>query len=593
MMNKWIVVGLLAIGSAGAQIPFSDYTVPSGIQHSGFDLSWDVAVGDINNDGLPEIYCMSHNQGSAARVSILYKSSSSLVLTNITATAFAGVSATGGGQGAFMVDLDGDKYIDLITGSNDGVGCVFRNVSGIFSWYANMPDYQGHFYAREMCAGDMDGDGDLDLVVAHCRDTAGMYRNNGNGVYSSPVNFPTAPGAQLPFKLADPIACDLDNDGKMDLISQRISCFGTWPSGLPLTADFWKGDGHGVFTWKSDAAALDSGGEQSAFLVGDFENKGALDIVQLKYLANQGPSKFYLNDGAGHFTEEAVRRGLSAGSAYGTYYMKGAVGDFDNDGDLDILYYGDIWINDGTGHFTKSHLGFSHAGGIVATADLDGDGDLDIVGTGDSGFCVYRNNTDNNAWLKVRVSAGAGNPWGVGSKIFVYNGSTLIGYRQVICSSAMQQPMEQHFGIGSAAMVRVKVVFPNGVQKEVSGLSAGKWIVIDSSTVAAESGWRPPNGVISEMLTATRNPLSTVVWFHFLTPYSQSEARPVACNKGAPELAIFDFSGKLIAKLKANSSKNVGTALFSWNTGNRNPGAYVARLFSGGRPLTKRIFLEK
>ena len=100
MPPKWMVLGSLVCATAAAQIPFIDFTDRSGIQHTGFDLPWDVAVGEIDNDGLPEIYCMSHNQGSTAKVSLLYRSSPSLTLTNITAATLTGVTATGGGQGA-------------------------------------------------------------------------------------------------------------------------------------------------------------------------------------------------------------------------------------------------------------------------------------------------------------------------------------------------------------------------------------------------------------------------------------------------------------------------------------------------------------
>jgi hypothetical protein len=590
-ISKICCLTLAAVLSSSAAISFTDYSIQSGIQSTGFDSPWDVAVGDINNDGFPEIYCMSHVQGTTARVSKIYQSSATLALADITAAAFANVTATGGGQGVMMADLNADGNLDLLTGSNDGVGCIFKNQgNGTFVFYSGFPSTgypelsTGHFWAREICLGDMDGDGYLDLINSHCTAAADIYWNNGSGVYAArTVAFPLTHGSQTPYKIADPIACDLDNDGSMDIASQRISCFATWPDSLPLTVDFWKNDGHGIFTWVSGSAGLDSGGEQSAFLVGDFENKGSLDIVQLKY-PNQGPSKFFLNDGTGHFSQEAASRGLGAGSAYGTYYMKGVAGDFDNDGDLDILYSGDIWTNDGSGHFTKSKLGFSRAGGIAAVADLDNDGDLDVAGpySDSGGFYLYRNNTDNNSWLKVRVNAGPKNPFGVGAAVSVYNGTNLIGYRQVICASAMQQPLEQHFGLGPATTVRVVVRFPGGKQKEITGVTAGRQIVVDTSGAAVSLGTSPVNRPGAGIrICVSQKPFASVVTIQVLG----------ISKEDAPDVAVYDLSGAQVARL--NTDPGSAVAVYRWNTRIAISRICIVRLQMRGRVYTQRFSITQ
>jgi hypothetical protein len=474
------VIGLAA-GSAAAQPSFTDISSSCGIKYSGNShRTWDVAIGDIHNNGRTDLYCMVHNQGPTAKNSIIYQSNSSLSLTNITSTVFGSVPATGGGQGAFLTDLNGDGYLDLMTGSNDGVGCVFRNRGdGTYEWYTDFPNYEGDWGAREISSGDMDGDGDQDIIYGIHHSNMRIARNDGNGVYTksqiSWINGETPCGATLP------IVADMDNDGDLDIVSQYMSAFGDCPVSRTITVDFWQNNGSGVFTWVSDTHGLLGGEEKCALLVGDFDNDEDLDIIQLQN-EPEGPNRYYVNDGDGYFTEMSESRGLGVGDdyPYTDWWCKGNVGDFDNDGDLDLAYYADIYSNDGSGNFTRSELNVSRTGRITGVGDLDGDGDLDQAGINvvKDGWWVYRNNTNDNRWLKVNVDAGPQNRFGVGSKVSVYDGSQRIGYRQVINSSAMQQPLKQHFGLGGAATVRVEVIFPDGSQTIVDNISAGQEITV-------------------------------------------------------------------------------------------------------------------
>jgi hypothetical protein len=470
-------------GSVSAQPDFTDVSATCGVMYTGFSgRSWDVAFGDYNNDGITDLYCMSHGQGRTARYSLLYRSNASLSLTNVSSTAFGSVTATGGGQGALMTDLDGDGNLDLMTGSNDGVGCVFRSLgNGTFDWYTDFPGAIGSFQARELSQGDMDGDGDLDVIIGVHHQTMRIARNNGSGVFT--IGDVSWTGSEAPCGPTLPIVADMDNDGDMDVVSQYMSDFGDCPVPRTITVDFWQNNGSGVFTWVSDTHGLLNGEEECVIMVNDFDNDADLDIVQL-ISGGKGTNKLFINDGKGYFSEEAASRGIGGNSNYTDWWSKGITGDFDNDGDVDVMYRGDVWTNDGTAHFTRSSLNVTLSGRINGAGDLDGDGDLEIAGTRlywddpEDGFWVYRNNTNNQAWLVVRVDAGPNNPYGVGSKISVFDGAQLIGYRQVISSSAMQQPLEQHFGLGSATTVRVEVTFPDGTSTVVNDVTRGQRITV-------------------------------------------------------------------------------------------------------------------
>ncbi|MCB1775986.1 MAG: VCBS repeat-containing protein, partial [Candidatus Competibacteraceae bacterium] len=132
------------------------------------------------------------------------------------------------------------------------------------------------------------------------------------------------------------------------------------------------GGGSGLFV--DSGEALGNGTTQSVAL-GDVDNDGDLDLVD----GNRGqPNQVWLNNGAGHFTDS----GQPLGSNY-TYSV--ALGDVDDDGDLDLVEgnYGQanrVWLNDGLGMFSDSGqvLGGNTTRSVVL-GDVDGDGDLDLV----------------------------------------------------------------------------------------------------------------------------------------------------------------------------------------------------------------------
>jgi len=476
-------------GESAAQASFTDVSTSCGIQYSGFvGASWDVAFGDINGDGINDLYCMSHSQGRTYKNSRLYFSNSALSLSDVTGSAFAPITATGGGQGVIMVDLDADRDLDIITGSNDGVGCVLRNNgNNTFGWYEDFPYYYGNLTAREMTAGDVDGDGDIDVIIGKFQQTMQQATNNGSGVFA--MGNLNRLGSEPTCGATLPILADMDNDGDLDIISQYMTPFA---SGLRcsvsrnITVDFWQNNGSGGFEWVSNTHGLTNGETEGNLLVGDYDNDGDLDIIQLvnQHRGRYGLNRYYVNNGSGHFTEQASNRGLVGNTEFTDNWAKAASGDFDNDGDIDLYYHSGLWTNDGSGSFSYSTLSGTE-GRVQGAGDLDGDGDLDLAGkrlyydTGSSdGFWLFRNNSNNNNWLVVKADDGPLNPFGVGAKISVYDGSTLVGYRQVITASAMQQPTEQHFGLGSANNVRVEVIFPDGTFTARDNVSRGQKITI-------------------------------------------------------------------------------------------------------------------
>ncbi len=240
-------------------------------------------------------------------------------------------------------------------------------------------------YYSSVAWGDHDNDGDLDILLTG--DTgpwylSRVYRNDGAGVFTDIT-------AGLPGMYTSSVAWgDYDNDGDLDILLTGDTASG------PISG-VYRNDGAGVFT---DITAGLTGVSGSSVAWGDHDNDGDLDILLTGYTASGPISLVYRNDGAGVFTD--ITAGLP-GAAFGSV----AWGDYDSDGDLDILLAGEdashnrmarVYRNDGAGVFTDITAGLPEVtDGPVAWGDYDNDGDLDILLTGysDSGRLsrVYRN----------------------------------------------------------------------------------------------------------------------------------------------------------------------------------------------------------
>jgi uncharacterized repeat protein (TIGR01451 family) len=239
--------------------------------------------------------------------------------------------------------------------------------------------------------GDYDNDGDVDFLLTG-RNIAGsrlsrVYRNNGAG--ASP-HF-TDINAGLPGVDESAVAWgDYDNDGDLDILLTGRD------AGLDPVTKLYRNDGGGTFT---DVATTLRGGGRGSVDWGDYDNDGDLDVLITGICGGGGTgcAEIYRNDRASGFTD--INAGLppmTAGSL--------AWGDYDNDGDLDVLLasanYSEVFRNDGGGSFTDIDAGLPGVDeSSVAWGDYNRDGDLDILLTGDRGSFpdyqpvsrVYRN----------------------------------------------------------------------------------------------------------------------------------------------------------------------------------------------------------
>lgn len=292
----------------------------------------------------------------------------------------AGLTGTGRSD-VNWADFDADGDLDVVV---SGLGAddtrhtiIYRNDEGTFNEAgAGIPGM------KEVRAdwGDYDNDGDLDLAIAGNTDEGDrsfIYRNN-EGVFENIE-------AGLPnISIGDIKWGDYDNDSDLDLFVT-----GNWMGKIYRNDDgIFNDSGQDFGFWASSSVAW-----------GDYDNDGDLDILLIGDSGAGAKSKIYRND-VGIFSDsEIVLGGLMAGTAHWI--------DMDNDGDLDISLsgYNDaleaqfyLYENEGGGTFDPYYGGIE---GVALSAvdwgDYDNDGDLDMIMSGKATGCgaftsgIYRN----------------------------------------------------------------------------------------------------------------------------------------------------------------------------------------------------------
>ena len=376
---------LVSFSIAGFVLPPSiafaalpDSTVPGVDISSEINQKSSVALGDWNKDGHMDVV-VGNGAFGAPQTNKLY-------LSNGTGGFDSGTEIDGDGDadsttGVVVADLNGDTWLDLVVG----------NVSASEPNKLYMGDGDGGFCdsvaigpvtdnTKSVALGDVNGDGDMDLVVGN---TGALGTDQPNRLYlfdvgiGSPCNAGFDGGTAIgsDTDMTDSLALgDVDGDGYLDLVAGNYSS----------PADFvhnklYLNDGSGVFDSGTVIGAFisDNINQTKSVVLWDINNDNHLDIVE----GNVGTNKLYLNNGSGVFAS-----GTAIGSDSDVTYSV-ALGDVDGDGDMDLVaatgssQRNKLYLNDGSGGFASgtgigSDIGFTNS---VALGDVSGDGYLDLV----------------------------------------------------------------------------------------------------------------------------------------------------------------------------------------------------------------------
>jgi hypothetical protein len=342
----------------------------TGISLTGVKYS-SVAWGDYDNDGDLDILLTGRNN-QFNPISKIYKNNGNNTFTEQTGISLTGVYNSSVAWGDY--DNDGDLDI-LLTGYSDAgrISKIFKN-NGNNTFTEQTEISLMGVSSGAVAWGDYDNDGDLDILLTG--DTGSnkyiskIYKNNGNNTFTEQT------GISLTGVVSSSIAWgDYDNDGDLDILMTGYAGSSIYISKI------YRNNGKNTFTEQTGISL--PGVSSGSVAWGDYDNDGDLDILLTGKAVSGSISKIYKNNGNNTFTEQTgiSLMGVSSGSV--------AWGDYDNDGDLDVLLtkstFSKIYINNGNNTFTEQPgillTGVSYSS--VAWGDYDDDGDLDILLTGE------------------------------------------------------------------------------------------------------------------------------------------------------------------------------------------------------------------
>ena len=253
--------------------------------------------------------------------------------------------------------------------------------------------------AYDVFAGDIDGDGDMDLVVAvKDDDTVAWFENDGGNFSSWPRSIIDS---QAPESVVHVHVADMDGDGDLDVVSS---------SNEDHTIAWYENDGAADPSWTSTNINTSLTSVKD-FDVGDIDGDGDLDIT----LAYANKVVWFENDGAADPSwSDGILINASQPGAMAAYAV-----DMDYDGDLDVVTGGVldiVWYkNDGAADpnwtATVVYNDTIHNNGLDF-ADIDDDGDMDIVSLSEHANAVIWHENDGAAdpsWTSTTVTTSASN----------------------------------------------------------------------------------------------------------------------------------------------------------------------------------------
>ncbi|MBV9158297.1 MAG: CRTAC1 family protein [Acidobacteriaceae bacterium] len=450
---------------------FSDLTAKAGLLRTGWACG--VCIGDYDNDGFEDLFITYWGEN------VLYHNNGNGTFTDVTQKAGVAHNRTSWGAGCTWIDYDRNGFLDLFVSNyldfglpgdrkaREGENCTFKNVhvncgprglpTGLHSLYRNngngtftdVTDASGIGHAKQRygltaVAADFDEDGWPDIFVACDSSPSLLFMNNHDGTFREEG---VDRGAALSDDGNEQAGMgvgigDYNLDGHLDLFKGHFT---------DDTNTLYRNDGKGNFDdvtlaaglgvetrytgWGDGIVDLDNDGYPDLFLVtGNVYPELDGKVAGYPY---KTPRLVFRNLGNGRFEE--IMEGAGPGIEAAHSSRGCAFGDFDNDGDLDILV---INLNEPPS---------------LLRNDLRGE----------------------NHWLKLKLIGTESNRSAIGARVLVqYGGKQQV--QEVISQSSFCSCNDRrlHFGLGNTTAADVEIRWPKGTIQNFAKVAANQLVIV-------------------------------------------------------------------------------------------------------------------
>jgi len=461
---------------------FSDVTEKAGLKTVGWASA--VCIGDYNNDGFEDIFCTSFGQNR------LYRNNGDGTFTDVTKAAGLWNDQPRWGAGCSFVDYNRDSHLDLFVSNyvrfsfehapvpGENVNCNWKGVpvecgprglpTGRNALYRNNGD--GTFsdvsepagiakatesYGMTVVAADFDEDGWPDIFVACDSTPSLLFMNNHDGTFREEG---VVRGVSLSDDGMEQAGMgvglgDYDLDGHLDLFKTH---FAEDANGL------YHNDGKGNFDDVTRSARVAVETRYICWGAGivDLDNDGYPDIFmvtgnvypeverKLPQYANKTPRALFRNLGNHTFEELGSEAGPGVAEAHCSRGC--AFGDFDNDGDIDIL----------------------------------------IVNLNEPPSLLRNDIKGRPNWIKVKLEGVKSNRSAIGARVLVHYGGK-VQAQAVLSQSSFYSCNDSrlHFGLGGNSSADIEVYWPNGLHEHHKNVSVNQLISLREGTGIVSKGW--------------------------------------------------------------------------------------------------------
>jgi hypothetical protein len=426
---------------------YEDVTKKAGVGGPWFSMG--VTVGDFNNDGYPDIYISNFGPN------VLLKNNGNGTFSDVTKRA----NVAGGKEcsvGAVWFDYDNDSFLDLYVGN----------------YLEFDPNYK-YYYAPDGFPGPMAYDAQKDV----------LYHNNGDGTFKDVTE--SMGITDIDGRAMGVGAADYDDDGWVDIYVANDHTLNY----------LWHNEAGKKFVDKGtmSGTAFSQGGEATVSMsvdFADFNDDGLLDL----FVSDDSYCSLYENLGNGIFSDKGVPSNISMAAAQFVGWSSSFV-DYDNDGDVDIFktngalkhVYGQedqMFQNEGGGKFRDVSLELGkyfseeYVGRGACLGDYDNDGDLDIFIVNLNDHCIFlRNNKGNlNNWLTIKLTGTSSNRDGIGARVkLTAGGKTQTAQKKSATGYLSQNDPRMHFGLAKNEMAdRIEIIWPSGKVQTLENIKANQ-----------------------------------------------------------------------------------------------------------------------